>query len=164
MLQLLITSPFYPQQYSKYLKMEIVTLKGLLHKRTECIAIYSVQNATLNYYFQKKAGAKWSSTNKCWYVPCTQKNYELLVKALAGKAILQADELKKYLLERKKTVIPKQHILLPVIQAAPEKIVTKSLPQKNRIRKENSEALQKFTQQLILKSYSPSTIKTYTNE
>ena len=58
--------------------METVTLKPLFHKGTECIAIYSIQNATLNHYFQKKAGAKWSRTNKCWYVPCTEKNYELL--------------------------------------------------------------------------------------
>src|SRR5665647_2865445 len=107
MLQLIITSPFYLQQYLKYLKMEIVTLKGLLHKRTECIAIYSVQNATLNYYFQKKAGAKWSKTNKCWYVPCTEENYEQLCNALYGKAILQADELKRYLLEKKNnTLLP----------------------------------------------------------
>ena len=144
--------------------MEIVILKPFFHRSKECIAIYSTQNAALNYYFQKKAGAKWSKTNKCWYVPCTEKNYELLVKALAGKAILEADELRKYLLERKKTVTPKQHLLLPVIQAAPERIFSKSVLQKNRISKENSEALQKFTQQLILKSYSPSTIKTYTNE
>jgi hypothetical protein len=41
--------------------METVTLKELVHKGAECIAIYSPQNATLNHYFQKKAGAKWSS-------------------------------------------------------------------------------------------------------
>ena len=38
------------------------------------------------------------------------------------------------------------------------------LRQASIISKENKETLQKFTQQLILKSYSPSTIKTYTNE
>jgi integrase/recombinase XerD len=77
--------------------METVMLQPLLHKGTECIGIFSPQNATLNCYFQK-AGAKWSRTNKCWYVPCSEKNYEQIAKALKGKAFLQTEELKKYLL------------------------------------------------------------------
>ena len=76
--------------------MEHIKLNAFLHNEKECIGIYARQDATLNYYFQKKAGAKWSKTNKCWYVPCTEKNYQLLAKALKGKAILQVDELKKY--------------------------------------------------------------------
>src|SRR5450432_4150126 len=83
--------------------METVMLQPLLHKGIECIAIFSAQNATLNHYFQKKAGAKWSQSNKCWYVPCTEKNYKLLVKSLKGIATLEVEELKKYLLERKKS-------------------------------------------------------------
>ena len=82
--------------------MQTVTLKPLLHAERECIGIYSRQNGTLNYYFQKKAGAKWSKTNNCWYVPCTEKNYELLAKVLKGLAVLEVTELKKYLFERKK--------------------------------------------------------------
>jgi integrase/recombinase XerD len=81
--------------------MDTVMLQPLFHRGTECIGIFSPQNATLNYYFQRKAGAKWSRTHKCWYIPCTEKNYEQLTKALAGKATLQIDELKKYLLEKK---------------------------------------------------------------
>jgi hypothetical protein len=150
--------------------METVTLKPLFHRGIECIAIYSNQSrlpsgATLNHYFQKNAGAKWSKTNKCWYMPCTEKNYELLSKVLRGKAILQTGELKKYLLERKKENNSKvKRVAMPVIKATPAKTVLQNAPQKNSISKENKEALQKFTQQLILKSYSPSTIKTYTNE
>ena len=77
--------------------MDTVALKPLFHKGIECIGIFSRQNATLNYYFQKKAGARWSKMNKCWYVACTEKNYELLAKALKGKALLEVEELKKYL-------------------------------------------------------------------
>src|SRR5665647_1150313 len=104
--------------------MEIVILKPLFHKSKECIAIYSVQNATLNYYFQKKAGAKWSRTNKCWYVPCTKKNYEQLCNALYGKAILKADELKRYLLEKK------NNTLLPHV---PNQIKTVAKPETKEI-------------------------------
>src|SRR5436853_3411693 len=81
--------------------MDTVTLQPLFHRGKECIGIFSLQNATLNYYFQK-AGAKWSRTNKCWYVPCTERDYDVLATAIRGKAILQTDELKKYLLAKKK--------------------------------------------------------------
>jgi integrase/recombinase XerD len=150
--------------------MEIVTLKPLFHKGKECIAIYSVQSrllsgATLNHYFQKEAGAKWSRTNKCWYVPCSEKHYELLAKSLSGKALLQVDELKKYFLERKKQGTAKvKQVSLPVIKQAVQKTGVQYIKQPAAISKENKEALEKFTQQLVLKSYSPSTIKTYTNE
>jgi hypothetical protein len=80
---------------------EIITLKAFFHNKMECIGIFFRQNATLNYIFQKKAGARWSRTHKCWHVSCTEKNYKMLVNALSGKAILQTDVLKEYL-EKKK--------------------------------------------------------------
>ena len=49
--------------------METITSKALHHRDMECIALVCRRNATLNYYFQKKAGAKWSRSNKCWYIP-----------------------------------------------------------------------------------------------
>jgi integrase/recombinase XerD len=148
--------------------METVTLKPLFHKEAECIGIYAAQNATLNHYFQKKAGAKWSKTHKCWYVPCTEKHYKLLSKTLKGIAALEVTDLKKYLLERGKNSANKNsHLALPVIplkKAVQQKVPVQHLKPAIIISKENKEALQKFRQQLVLKSYSPSTIKTYTNE
>ncbi len=152
--------------------METIKLKALHHRDMECIGIYSMQNGTLNYYFQKKAGAKWSRTNKCWYVPCKEKNYEQLCKALAGKAILDVAELKQYLLEKKKN---KKDIPFSNENKIAEKAVatkaasTQSKPVRQsilpyKLSKENNEGLQKFKQQLVLKSYSTSTIRTYTNE
>ncbi|MEP6584720.1 MAG: tyrosine-type recombinase/integrase [Ginsengibacter sp.] len=152
--------------------MHAVILKPLFHNNTECIGIYSGQNATLNHYFQKKAGAKWSKTHKCWYIPCTEKNYEQLCEALAGKAIIDVGQLKQYLLEKKKNKKnipvsnePKLAAKAAVAKAAiiQSKPVQQSIPP-YRLSKENNEALQKFKQQLVLKSYSPSTIRTYTNE
>src|SRR6185312_1078400 len=147
--------------------MEIVTLKPLQHREAECIGIYAAQNATLNHYFQKKAGAKWSRNNKCWYMPCTEKNYEQLAKVLKGKAVLDVKELKSYLLNKKKnSATGKLQVAPSIIPVAKKE--TKSLPLEKitaiRISKENNEAMQKFKQHLVLKSYSPSTIRTYTNE
>jgi len=148
--------------------MEIVSLKPLFHNNEPCIGIYSIQNATFNYYFEKKGGAKWSRTNKCWYIPCVEEKYEKLCKALHGKAIIQTEELKAYLKERKKNSAAKNMHLpltaIPVVKPSSQKIAPQNLNQPHTINKENKEALQMFTQQLVLKSYSPSTIKTYRNE
>lgn len=147
--------------------METVILKPLFHRGQQCIGIYCVQNATLNYYIQKKGNAKWSRTCACWYVPCTETNYEQVAKSLKGKAVLQVDELKKYLLEKKKSVSTNKHLPVAVIspkKSGPPKPAAQHFKPAGEINKQNKEALQKFQQQLALKSYSPSTIKTYTNE
>jgi len=62
------------------------------------------------------------------------------------------------LASEKKTIAPKEVVHKEIIKivATPNQIYT--------ISKENREALQQFKRQLNLKAYSPSTIKTYTNE
>ncbi|HEY8689349.1 MAG TPA: tyrosine-type recombinase/integrase [Chitinophagaceae bacterium] len=145
--------------------METVTLKAFFHNEMECIGIFSGENATLNTIFQKKAGARWSRTHKCWYMPCTKKNYEMLANALSGKAILQTDLLKQYLENKKnKTVQPLAYKNKSVAKQETKKTPAPASKQIHTLSKENSEALQQFHQQLILKSYSASTIRTYTNE
>ncbi len=149
--------------------MEQVKLNAFWHNEAECIGIFSRQNATLNYYFQKRAGARWSRTLGCWYIPCAEKNYELLAKVLKGHAVLNVESLRKYLLERRKQpsqsvaaihghVMTKKPEILHVSQTA------QSVPGYHNLSTENHLALQKFKQHLILKSYSQSTIRTYTNE
>lgn len=146
--------------------METVVLKPLRHQGQECIGIYCIQNATLNHYIQKQGGAKWSRTQKCWYVPYTQKNYKLLAKALSGKAILQTEALKEYLLEKKKNkpvpAVTDQN--KPVAKQEIKKTPAAQSKPIHTLSNENNEALQKFTRQLVLKAYSASTIRTYTNE
>jgi integrase/recombinase XerD len=149
--------------------METVILKPLQHRGDECIAIYFQKNAVIQSLIQKQADAKWSKTNSCWYVPLSKENYQQLATILKGKANVKNEELKIYLLGKKKvnelsTVDDK---LRPVTQAINP--VKRALPAKQRglsypVSKENKEALLKFQQTLALKSYSPSTIRTYTNE
>jgi integrase/recombinase XerD len=152
--------------------METVELRPLFHKERACIGIYSPLSGRLNYHFQKKAGAKWSQSNKCWYVPCTEYNYELLANVLKGIAVLEVVELKKYLIELKKTGahpnVANQNVTLvrtviENITPVPARSVQKINPLAN-LSQENHKELRKYSQQLVLKSYSPSTIKTYTNE
>ncbi|HEY5463002.1 MAG TPA: tyrosine-type recombinase/integrase [Hanamia sp.] len=145
--------------------METIILKPLFHRNMECIGIYFTKNSALQSIIQKQVGGRWSRTQKCWYVSCTQKNYEQLAKALKGKVILETGELRKYLLEKKKT----NPVTIP---ASENKTIVKKEIKKigttpqyiHNISKENKEALQQFTRQLTLKAYSQSTIRTYTNE
>ena len=148
-----------------------VILKPLFHRRQECIGIYFEKNAVLQSAVQKEAGAKWSKTYTCWYVTCTGENYLRLKTALENKAELDVAELKKFLLEKRKsdltapdyagTITTNRTTVKPAATSA--KIT--GLPLYNQpISKENKEALQQFGRQLVLKSYSKSTIRTYDNE
>src|SRR5689334_7019183 len=144
--------------------METITLRPLVHRGAEVIGIYSAQKSLLNYIFQQ-AGAKWSQTNKCWWIPLTKVNYNKLIFAVNGIAQFEIGELKQYLHQRKGgpnhfrisiPVIPAKK-MLPVSKAAlpaPAVLVSDA----------NKQQLQKFLQQLQLKAYSPSTIRTYRNE
>jgi integrase/recombinase XerD len=82
--------------------METVILKPLQHRGQESIAIYFQKNAVIQSLIQKQIGARWSQTNGCWYIPLSKENYKLLVTILTGKADLKNEELKKYLVEKKK--------------------------------------------------------------
>ncbi|HEY8658460.1 MAG TPA: phage integrase N-terminal SAM-like domain-containing protein, partial [Hanamia sp.] len=152
--------------------METVVLKPLQHRGRQCIGIYFPQNATLQHYIQKQAGARWSRTHRCWYAPYTQQNYGQLARVLSGKAILETDALKAFVIEKKisNPLAPKSIQHQEVASAAAKKtpvIQSKPAPPSNlkhQLSEENAEALQKFNQQLVLKGYSPSTIRTYTNE
>ncbi|MBS1744587.1 MAG: tyrosine-type recombinase/integrase [Bacteroidetes bacterium] len=149
--------------------MKPVVLKPLYHKEAECIGIYFEKDALLQSILQKQAGVRWSRTHQCWYVPLSKTNYENLAKTLKGKAELKVDELRKYLVEKnemKASVIQKTNVnrLVTVSKNKQDTRQKKEGYVTQRLSKENTEALQKFKQMLVIKSYSPSTIRTYTNE
>ncbi|MGN6298256.1 MAG: tyrosine-type recombinase/integrase, partial [Ginsengibacter sp.] len=152
--------------------MQVVTVKPLQHRGLECIGIYFEKNALLQQSIQKEAGARWSKTNTCWYIPCNGENYLRLKTALEDKAELEITELKKFLLEKKRSDLGEA----AVITGSQPKVVKdekfraanskKPRPQVylHNLSKENKEALQQFKRQLLLKAYSQSTIRTYENE
>lgn len=69
--------------------MKKVILKPLHHRNQECIGIYFENSSVLNRAIQKNAGAKWSRTNKCWYVILSKESYNKLAFALKGKAEIE---------------------------------------------------------------------------
>jgi len=56
----------------------------------------------LQQSIQKEAGARWSKTNTCWYIPCDGENYLRLKAALEDKAHLEVTALKEFLLDKKR--------------------------------------------------------------
>ncbi|HSN08244.1 MAG TPA: tyrosine-type recombinase/integrase, partial [Hanamia sp.] len=151
--------------------MQSVVLKPLYHRRQECIGIYFEKNSLLQQAVQQRAAGKWSKTYKCWYVTCTGDNYLRLKSALEDKAALEITELKKFLLQKKQNdfkpaVFAGSRVAkISMIQPATASTKISGPPVYTvPLSKENTEALQQFKRQIILKGYSPSTMRTYVNE
>lgn len=152
-----------------------VILKPLQHRNQECIGIFFENCPTLNGDIRKQAGAKWSQTNKCWYVLLSKENYNKLFFALKGKAEIEQSALHTYLADKKKTS-PAKQITSSVNPAVQTNLKHSTIIQNKPVKKQptipgntaihaiNAHVLPAMQQALILKSYSPSTIRTYINE
>lgn len=145
--------------------MDTIVLKPLQHRGKECIGIYFERNAILQNAIQKEAGSRWSKTHTCWYLPLSKVVYENLTKVLKDKAVLKIDELKEYLLQKKsnKTTTPIE-VQKPVAKSPPQNIKAAASKQSGVISKENLHEFHEYKNRLLLKGYSPSTVRTYCNE
>ncbi len=85
-------------------------------------------------------------------------SHSLITTAFLHKAAIDNTSLKNYLQKKKQIATT-----LPVVTAVKKTVIKISAPA-FKISNENLTALEKFIQQLYLKAYSPSTIKTYRNE
>lgn len=138
--------------------METIFLKPLYHREKECIGIYFNNNIRLNAVVKRLPGVKWSHNNTCWYLPLNRETYQNLCNVLKGLAILDATALRAYLEKRKAVTL--------TIITTYDKYSIKPVPTSKAwgLSKENFTALEKFIDQLKLKAYSVSTIRTYRNE
>ncbi len=147
--------------------MDSVVLKPLYHRGQESIGIYFERNALLQSLIQKQAGGRWSKTNVCWYIQLSKNNYQQLAKTLSGKAILQTNDLKEYLLKRKSDTTPTLTVAQKPIAKLPSQNIKKFAPklkQSGVLSKENEHEYTDYKNRLLLKGYSPSTVRTYCNE
>ena len=140
--------------------MQTVTLKAFVHHNKECIGIFFSANASLNTAVKKIPQIKWSKTNKCWYLPLSKESYTVIANAIGNRATIETSNLKHYLEKKNKITAglapPKENVK----QA---KIILPTAPVW-QTGTDNLTALEQFVQQLKLKAYSPSTIRTYRNE
>lgn len=141
--------------------MQPIQLKPLFHRGAEQIGIFFNDNEPANTTVRKIQGVKWSQTNRCWYAPLNKASYTFLKDALKNAGTVD-DTLVRQYLQKKKQVTK---TLAPSLVACPAKITTPlAASPACRLSKENLEALQRLVQQLKLKAYSASTVKTYRNE
>jgi site-specific recombinase XerD len=159
--------------------METIILKPLQHNQEENIGMYFPNIGLLNKAVRKIKKARWTRTHKCWYIPLSKQKYNEIVFAFKGLANIEHAALYQYLEEKKK---PEKNVIpLPTAQPAiklktdkPGVILKKTIirqtvkkdigSKKDTIHLVNAHILPAMQQALILKSYSPSTIKTYLNE
>ena len=148
--------------------MLIITLTPLYHKGSQQIGISFSNNTKLNTVLKKINGVRWSKSNKCWYLPLSKQNYTALTITFKEVATINNQALKQYLLQKKEA--PQPVSAQPTANTPVTKVAVNLKPSTtppatmHRLSTANSDALKKFTQHLILKAYSPSTIRTYTNE
>lgn len=140
--------------------MKIIELKVFIHKNTECIGIYFRSDNDLNVLVRKIPLIKWTKTFKCWYLPLSKPNFIVLQNAFSNQAELKTDTLKKYL-EKKK--LPKKIEVETTVEKNNRSPIL-SVSISKQLCSENIEALDQLIQQLKLKAYSTSTIRTYKNE
>ncbi|HEX5655498.1 MAG TPA: tyrosine-type recombinase/integrase [Chitinophagaceae bacterium] len=152
--------------------MPVVRLKPLHHRGQDCIGIFFESHAVLNGLLRKIRISKWSQTHQCWYLPLNRSSYKLVYAALEGKAELEVSELKAYLEKRKS-----QPLSFPSGQLPTKKEMMKEedgiekvnrfqgiVKTGSRIWPVNAHILPAMKEWLVLKAYSPSTIRTYLNE
>ncbi len=140
--------------------METVNLKVFLHHSRECIGILFTHNNALNIAVKKIPGIKWSQTNKCWYLPLSKQNYNTLTKAIGNTATIKTGILKNYLQKKNKITAS----LAPATKDTEAKKTIIAATPAWQISPDNLTALEQLVQQLKLKAYSISTIRTYRNE
>lgn len=129
----------------------------MLHRNTECIAMFFIADKNLNAIVKRLMHVKWSRQHNCWYLPLSKASYQEIVKAFATVANID-------------NALLKQH-LIKVKQAQPTLVLTNELRTKPlatttafSLSEVNTKALQQLVEHLQLKSYSESTINTYRNE
>ena len=154
--------------------MEVLLLKPLLHNSQENIAMFFADKAELNKAVRRVKNAKWTKTHKCWYVALNKEKHAEIVTAFKGVATIDQQRLREYLTGKKKKT-DAAIILKPEIKRATTTILqAKNIQEiknkavrnykRDKIFPVNINVLPAMEQQLKLKAYSPSTIKTYLGE
>ncbi len=119
------------------------------------IGLFVAGNKIINDAIKRLPTVKWSETHKCWHIPCNETSYQAASKALHEKVIIDNKPLAIYLQKRKTA---------NAIQQKNGNVKTASINQAMDISHYNMLLLQRTVEQLQLKAYSASTLRTYKNE
>jgi len=123
----------------------------------EAMALHFDENKELEMKLRGIKNIKWSRQHNAWYLPVLREYFEKVKTVVKECAEIDSGALKNYL-EQKKIRIPTAKVESKIKKVQVEKILTRPLSD------ENLEALRRFMEQLKLKSYSASTMRTYRGE
>jgi site-specific recombinase XerD len=140
----------------------IVSLCPLFYRGQESIAIQCTLSRELETIIRQIKGIKWSQSHRCWYLPFTLAAQKLVKESLVEMAVIDDTMLIQYC--KKKEQVTKTRLASFNTGASIKTSgnITRSADWK--LCSENIAALQRFIEQLKLKAYSASTLKTYRNE
>ena len=146
------------------MELSLVKFIPLFHKNEERIGLVFHMNKILQNAVRKITDARWSKTNTCWHIPCTEKHYNEACRVLKNIAVTDNKLLVAYLRKRK--------LIQPAATSAPKAFAVVSpvaVPQKTpsvlfSISEYNLSLLQRTIEHLQMRAYSVSTIRTYKNE
>jgi len=149
--------------------METVKINFLEHRGKRWIQVEDIPSADFTR-LMKKTGGFYSRTYKSWLYGCVQKVYEKLITGLRGNYRVNDTHLRRTLEARRndgqpsgeKKDEPSAVILYP--SRLPDKKKFRGLKAGSLISNVNRHVLPEMKEKLVLKGYSPSTIRTYLNE
>jgi site-specific recombinase XerD len=160
--------------------MTTITCYSRAHRGEERLFLSFEYDRVLDYRIRTVAGRKWSKTHKEWHLPLSETALAELSVAIAELATLDTSQLPENLPAQhpvkpspppvSRTREPRQednaphHSVQAVQTVPPATSFFKPVSAQDKIYPVNQHVLARFRQQLVLKAYSKSTIKTYTNE
>ena len=147
--------------------MSVITLLLKEHKGEERLFVEFTYDKKINDAIRQVPVIKWSQSNKRWHLPAEKDSVAALQEKINSLAVVDTSFLKKQLEEKKKSkntgVISLVHSDNGIVIQSPQKISANSNPHET-IYPANAHVILLMRQHLLLKAYSPSTIKTYLNE
>ena len=142
--------------------METVTLKPLLHRCAEHIALQFENNTAINNLVRSIAGIKWSRTHGCWHLPVSKENIAAIKSELNGHVHFDATALNEYLAKRRQVAASQVQNNVQIV--VPKSIRPLATTTAWKLSANNLKALNRFMEELKLKAYSASTQRTYRTE
>jgi integrase/recombinase XerD len=144
--------------------MIIITCHARLHREEERIFLDFPYTSSINALIKKLPDARWSKTHRQWHLPLRKSHFAALCRTVKDHATVDAAPLTQYL-QKKKAEAPQETIVQPA-PAPPVPLPAKVavVPGPAKIAFVNTHVPTALKQQLVLKAYSPSTVRTYLNE
>ncbi|MBX2947508.1 MAG: tyrosine-type recombinase/integrase [Cyclobacteriaceae bacterium] len=139
-------------------------MKRIRHRDMNCLALFFPKNQEIINHVKKIPGIKYSATHTCWYLQETKDAWGMIYDGLKGKVWLDYTAVKKTQIEKNK-VERTQPDKEPVHEEMPlsPKLIEPIANQQSYSEIHNS-ILEQIRKKLKFKNYSPSTIKTYTEQ